>query len=164
MPSNPRTIVLCLGNDVRSDDGVGWDIALRLCEDPAPGCDVRRSGLSGFYLLDELTGYDRAIVVDAVKTGAHPPGTVLSFPLEAIGTPAGPSPHSVGLPAVVRLGRQSGVALPATIHVVAVEVEDMDTIKVGLTPAVHAAVPVAVRTVRAIVAEPAEGTAPSREG
>jgi hydrogenase maturation protease len=163
MPSHPRTIVLCLGNDLRSDDGVAWEVALRLCEDPAPGFDVRRSGLSGFYLLDELTGYDRAIVVDAVKTGAHQPGTVLSFPLEAIGTPEGPSPHSVGLPAVVRLGRQSGVALPATIHVVAIEVDDMDTIKMGLTPAVQAAVPAAVRTVCAIAAGYAEDAAHPRE-
>ncbi len=145
--TEPRTIVLCLGNDLRSDDGVGWEVASVLGRESLPGAVVRRSGLSGFYLLDELMGYDRAIVVDAVRTGAHRPGTVLSFPLDAVGTPAGPSPHSVGLPAVVRLGRQSGVALPAAIHIVAIEVQDMDTIEVGLTPAVRAAVPAAVRAV-----------------
>ncbi len=88
---------------------------------------VKRSALSGFYLLDELTGWNRAIVVDAVQTGLHPPGTVLSFPFEALGTEAGPSPHAVGLPTVVRLGRQSGVPLPASIHIVAVEVDDMES-------------------------------------
>ncbi len=156
-----RTIVLCLGNDVRSDDGVGWEVASVLGREKVPGAVVRQSGLSGFYLLDELVGFDRAIVVDAVKTGMHSPGTVLSFPLEAIGTPAGPSPHAAGLPAVVRLGRRSGVDLPETIHIVAIEVEDMDTIEVGLTPAVKAAIPAAVRTVLELANLPA-GTGPLR--
>ena len=30
---------------------------------------MKRSALSGFYLLDELTGWDRVLVVDAVRTG-----------------------------------------------------------------------------------------------
>ncbi len=145
-------MILCLGNDLRRDDGAGWEVAAALERDPIPGTVVRRSGLSGLYLLDELAGSDRAIVVDAVRTGQHPPGTILEFPLDAIGTPAGPSPHSVGLPAVVRLGRRSGVSLPGVIHVVAVEVDDMDTIAEGLTPMVRAAVPGLVRTVAALAA------------
>jgi hydrogenase maturation protease len=147
-----RTIVLCLGNDVRSDDGVGWEVAAILTNEPPPGSVIRRSGLSGFYLLDELVGYERAIVVDAIKTGAHRPGTVLWFPLESIGTPDGPSPHAVGLPAVVRLGRQSGVDLPAAIDIVAIEVEDVNTIRIGLTQAVQAAIPAAVRAVHMLAA------------
>ena len=143
------TLVLCLGNDIRRDDGVGWAVADALA--PAAQAVIRRSALSGFYLLDELTGFDRAIVVDAVRTGAHAPGTVFSFPFEALGTDAGPSPHAVGLPAVVKLGRQSGVPLPTELHIVAIEVDDVETIAEGLTPAVRAAIPEAVRTVRALL-------------
>jgi hydrogenase maturation protease len=143
------TLVLCLGNDLLHDDGVGWAVAEALDGDVPAGTVVRRSALSGFYLLDELVGYERAIVVDAVRTGAHPPGTVLSFPFEALGAGEGPSPHAVGLPTVVRLGRQSGVALPAHIHIVAVEVDDMETVAEGLTPRVAAAVPAATEAVRA---------------
>jgi hydrogenase maturation protease len=114
---------------------------------------VKRSALSGFYLLDELAGWERAIVVDAVQTGLHPPGTILSFPFEALGTEAGPSPHAVGLPTVVRLGRQSGVPLPAWIHIVAIEVDDMGTFTEGLTPAVRAAVPEAVGVITSVLAQ-----------
>ena len=114
---------------------------------------VKRSALSGFYLLDELTGWERVIVVDAVQTGLHPPGTILSFPFEALGTEAGPSPHAVGLPTVVRLGRQSGVPLPAWIHIVAIEVDDMETFAEGLTPAVRAAVPEAVGVITSVLAQ-----------
>ena len=123
---------------------------------------VKRSALSGFYLLDELTGWDRVLVVDAVRTGAHPPGTVLSFPFEALGTEEGPSPHAVGLPTVIRLGRQSGVPLPSWIHIVAIEVEDTESFIEGLTPAVEAAVPDAVAVLRSVLAHaPAPASAPA---
>jgi hydrogenase maturation protease len=59
---------------------------------------VRRSAVSGLYLLDEMEGFDRVVVVEAVRTGTHPPGAVLSFPLEDLHAPEGPSPHSIGLP------------------------------------------------------------------
>jgi len=153
-------LVLCLGNDILCDDGVGWAIADQLETDPPesriPNPEsrpmvVRRSALSGFYLLDELTGWDSVIVVDAVQTGAHPPGTVLSFPFEALGTEAGPSPHAVGLPTVVALGRRSGVPLPSSIHIVAIEVDDMESFREGLTPAVRAAVPEAVDVIRSVM-------------
>ena len=123
---------------------------------------VKRSALSGFYLLDELTGWDRVLVVDAVRTGQHPPGTVLSFPFEALGTEAGPSPHAAGLPTVIRLGRQSGVPLPSWIHIVAIEADDMESFVEGLTPAVEAAVPEAVAVIRSVLADaPAPATVPA---
>jgi hydrogenase maturation protease len=167
-------LVLCLGNDILRDDGVGWAIADELetglsvprtpnpqspipsAESPlpnpyAPRVVVKRSALSGFYLLDELTGWDVVVVVDAVRTGAHAPGTVLSFPFEALRTEAGPSPHAVGLPTVVALGRQSGVPLPDAIHIVAIEVDDMESFCEGLTPAVRDAVPKAVDVIRSLM-------------
>ena len=150
------TLILCLGNDVLRDDGVGWRVADALEAGGPLGTDVdvKRSALSGFYLLDELTGYDEAVVVDAIKTGLHEPGTVLAFPFEALRSEEGPSPHAVGLPSVVRLGRQSGVPLPARIHVVAVEVDDMETVGEGLTPRVEGAVPRVVAAVRAALSPP----------
>jgi hydrogenase maturation protease len=164
-------LVLCLGNDILRDDGVGWAIAgqleavLRESRIPSPESRpfaVKRSALSGFYLLDELTGWDRVLVVDAVRTGRHPPGTVLSFPFEALGTEEGPSPHAAGLPTVIRLGRKSGVPLPSWIHIVAIEAEDMESFVEGLTPAVEAAVPEAVAAIRsALAGAPAPASAPA---
>jgi hydrogenase maturation protease len=144
-------LVLCLGNDILRDDGVGWAIADALEGHVPSDVIVRRSALSGFYLLDELAGWDAVVVVDAVRTGAHAPGTVLSFPFEALRTEAGPSPHAVGLPTVVALGRQSGVPLPDAIHIVAVEVDDMESFCEGLTPAVRDAVPRAVDVIRSLI-------------
>ena len=136
-----RGIVLALGNDILGDDGAGIAAGRQLKARVPDGVDVVEAGFGGFHLLDHLEGYPRALVLDAVATGTHPPGTVLSFPFEALGTEAGPSPHAVGLPTVVSLGRQSGVPLPRRIRIVAIEVEDMETVCEGLTPAVRKAVP-----------------------
>jgi len=169
--NEPGVLVLCLGNDILRDDGVAWAVASALEAEPiesrtpnpeSRSFTVKRSALSGFYLLDELSGWERVLVVDAVQTGRHPPGTVLSFPFEALGTDAGPSPHAVGLPTVIRLGRQSGVPLPSWIHIVAIEADDMVSFVEGLTPAVEAAVPRAVDVIRSVLAHaPAPASAPA---
>jgi hydrogenase maturation protease len=148
----PAILVLCLGNDLRRDDGVGWHVADALAAGPAAGMDVRRSAQSGIYLIDELMGFDRAIVVDAMQTGTRAPGTVFSFPLDLLEATPGPSPHSMGLPTVFAIGRRLGLPLPTRVHVVAIEVEDMGTLEIGLTPPVQRAVSRAEQEVRTLLA------------
>jgi hydrogenase maturation protease len=141
-------LILCLGNALRRDDAVALHVAAALEAAPLPGAVVRRSAASGLYLLDEMDGFDRVVVVDAVRTGVRPPGAVLSFPLEDLRAPEGPSPHSIGLPSALARARAAGAPVPSRIHVVAVEVADMETIGEGLSPAVAAAVPGAVAETR----------------
>jgi hydrogenase maturation protease len=147
------TLVLCLGNELRRDDAVALRIADALRAAPPPGAAVRTTAVAGLYLVDELEGFDRAVVVDAVRTGAHPPGTVLSFDLEDLRAPEGPSPHSIGLPSALARARRAGLPVPARIRVVAVEVLELDVVGLGLTPPVAAAVAPAVEAVRRAVAD-----------
>jgi hydrogenase maturation protease len=81
--------VLCLGNALRRDDAVALRVADLLEAAPLAGAVIRRTAVSGLYLIDELDGFDRAVVVDAVRTGLHPPGAVLSFALEDLRAPEG---------------------------------------------------------------------------
>jgi Ni,Fe-hydrogenase maturation factor len=46
------------------------------------------------------------------------------------------------------------VPLPASIHIVAIEVDDMESFAEGLTPAVQAAVPQAVDVITSVLAHP----------
>lgn len=145
-------LILCLGNAIRSDDAVALRTADLLERDPPPGAVVRRSAVSGLYLVDEMEGFERVVVVDAVRTGEHAPGTVHSFRLEDLRAPEGPSPHSIGLPSALARARAAGVPVPAFIHVVAVEVADLETVGERLTPAVERAVPAAAEAARHAVA------------
>jgi hydrogenase maturation protease len=145
-------LVLCLGNALRRDDAVALHVARALQADPRPGVTVAVSARAGLYLLDDMEGFDRVVVVDAVQTGAHPAGTVHALPLEALHAPAGPSPHAIGLPSALALARASGAPVPSRLELVLVEVAELDTIGESLTPAVAAAVPQAVEAVRAACA------------
>jgi hydrogenase maturation protease len=151
-------LVLCLGNALRRDDAVALHVALRVEAAALPGVAVRRSAASGLYLLDEMEGFDRVVVVDAVRTGGRPAGTVLSFPLEDLHAPEGPSPHAIGLPSALARARAAGAPVPSRVHVVAVEVLDMSSVGEGLTPAVGAAVDAAaaatLEAVRTLAARP----------
>ena len=141
-------LILCLGNAIRSDDAVALHVARALAADPPAGATVTTSARAGLYLLDDMEGFDRVVVVDAVRTGGHPPGTVHALPLEALHAPAGPSPHAIGLPSALALARASGAPVPDRVWLVLVEVEEMETVGEGLTPAVAAAVPRAIAAAR----------------
>lgn len=145
-------LVLCLGNPLRRDDAVALHVADALEASPEAGARVRRSARSGLYLLDDMEGFDRVVVVDAVRTGAHPAGTVHALALEDLRAPEGPSPHAVGLPSAIARARAAGAPVPGRILLVAVEVEETDEIGEGLGAAVAAAVPRAVAAVRDAVA------------
>jgi hydrogenase maturation protease len=147
--SGAGLLVLCLGNPLRRDDAVALHVARRLEAAPPPGATVKVSARAGLYLLDDMEGYEAVVVVDAVQTGAHPPGTVHALPLASLHSPAGPSPHAVGLPSALALARASGAPVPGRIELVLIEVEVLDQVGEGLAPAVAAAVEPAVEAVRA---------------
>jgi hydrogenase maturation protease len=150
-PAREAVLVLCLGNAIRRDDAVALRVADALDAAPEAGVVVSRSAKAGLYLLDDMEGFDRVVVIDAIRTGASAPGTVHSVPLESIRAPGGPSPHAIGLPSALGLARAAGAPVPSRIHVVAVEVLDMENVGVGLTPAVEAAVPRVVEAARVAV-------------
>ncbi len=150
-PPSEMTLVLCLGNDLRADDGVGWKVADRLEAAPPADAVVRKSALSGMYLIDELLDFDRVIVVDAVQTRTRMPGDVFTMAVDDMRAGAGPSPHALGFPSVLRIARGYGMRLPSRIDIVAIEVADIETIGCGLTAPVAASVVRAEQMVRQLV-------------
>jgi len=142
-------LILCLGNPLRRDDAVALHVARALEAAPPPGAEVRVSARAGLYLLDDMEGFDRVVVVDAVRTGQHPVGEVHGLALEELHGPGGPSPHAIGLPSALALARAAGAPVPGQVRLVLVEVETLDQVGEGLGPAVAAAVPAAVAEVRA---------------
>jgi hydrogenase maturation protease len=150
-----RTLVLGLGNDILADDAVGLLAARDLAASLDGPVDVRETSVHGVALLDLLTGYDRAILIDAVRTGRHPPGTVLALDPASLSAACAPSPHYAGLPEVLALARALDLEFPSRISIVAVEVADPFTIDGAVTPAVRDAVPEVCRRVRDLLAAPA---------
>jgi hydrogenase maturation protease len=145
-----KTLILGLGNPLVTDDSVGLRVAAalktRLAE--RPEIEVGEDYWGGLRLMERLVGYDRAIVIDAICSGAAP-GTIHRLRPDAMATQRSASAHDVNLPTALALGRQVGLHLPADrdILLVAIEAEDIVNFGESCTPAVAAAVPRAVAEV-----------------
>lgn len=145
-----KTLVLGMGNTLLADDGVGIYIARELRRHlPAGEVEVVETQLAGFSLVELLCGYDRAIVVDAVRTGNNPPGTLRWLTLQELGTSSRYlSAHHLGLRTAAELAHEMGVSMPQTINVLTIEVADTETFTERCTtPAVSAAIPQAVQEI-----------------
>ncbi len=157
------TLVVGLGNPLRGDDGVGWrvidalhDELRRLDADSrAIGpVELEQLAVGGLTLMERLVGYRRAILVDAVTTGAVPVGSVACAPLREVRTRAAAhldSAHDATLASALAAGRALGAQLPDEILAVTVEAVLHDRFEDGLSPEVRAAVPVAVQECLALL-------------
>ena len=141
---HPRIVVLGLGNDILGDDAVGLLAARRLRAFLPESVDVQEAGGGGLELLDVLEGYDRAVLLDSIATGVHPPGTILEFSSDDFQKVVAPSPHYAGVPELLQMAEQLGIPFPKTIRILAVEVEDPYTIREGLSQSATQALPTLV--------------------
>jgi len=157
--STAGTIVIGLGNPILGDDGVGWQAAegVRAALHSLGPEALRRIGpvevdslsLGGLALMERMIGYRRAILIDALVTGAAP-GRVFVFPLEELPEHAGGhmnSAHDTTLSQALRVGRAMGARLPEQVLVVGVEARNLFEFVEELSPPVAAAVPAAVQAV-----------------
>jgi hydrogenase maturation protease len=145
--------VLCLGNDLIADDAVGWAVAAEL-RSRVPGVDVIEEAATGLYLIDDVIGVDRLVVVDAVATGRAEPGTIHVFDETDIEVVPGTSPHYVGLFETLDLVRALGLVAPDEVVLVGVEIADAATIGGAMTDAVHRTLPRVVELVAEMVRVP----------
>ena len=123
-----KILVLGLGNELLSDDGVGVLAARALREELGGSADVVDTSLSGLALLDFFDGYDKAILIDAVQTKRCPPGTVTELTPADLSAVVAPSPHYAGLPELLDLAGRLEMDFPDEIRIFAVEVVDPHTI------------------------------------
>jgi hydrogenase maturation protease len=142
-----KSLILGLGNDLLTDDGFGPRVA-RACReglDMNPDVSVEESAVAGFRLLDLLQGYERVLILDAIQTGEHSPGTVMFWPLSQAfrGRTLGGS-HQMDLDTTLRYGRLLGYILPRSITLLVAEAADLLTFGQELTPALRAALPEAI--------------------
>ena len=120
--------------------------------------------LAGIALMEQMVGYERVILVDSLNTGQHTQGEVVTFSLDSLedllhGHSA--SAHDLSLKAALKLGRSMGADLPRDedIQIVAIEAAHVYDFTEELTPAIAAAVPIAVEKVFTLL-ESQEGVQP----
>ena len=138
------SVVIGVGNPAIADDAVGIEVARWLKKDLAgcPGITVSEVYSGGLELMEAMAGFERAVLVDAIVTG-RAPGTIHRLTLDEVATCRNTSTtHDGNISIALEFGRVSGVKIPATVHVWAIEAADVATFCEGLTAEVQKAVPV----------------------
>lgn len=157
VPTAPYVIV-GLGNEIASDDGVGIHVA-RALESKftnRPEVEVVALPWAGFALLDVLRGRRRAALIDCLVTGTHPPGSV--FRLDASGFAGSVrlnSFHDISYPTVMALGRRMGWEMPDDVAIWGVEAAVSEEFGETLSPEVAGSVDEVMREVTRFIDAPA---------
>lgn len=134
-----RTLVIGVGNLLRTDDGVGIHIINRLSK-LHPEIDTFDAAMGSIEILEAMKGYERVVIVDSIETGDEP-GTIYRVNL-ASGEkpPVLTQSHGTDLLTILKLGHKLyGDGMPKDIILIAVEAEDTVTIGDKLTKRVQEA-------------------------
>lgn len=142
-----RSLILGLGNAILGDDAVGLRVARAVAErwGGTPGLTVAEEERGGLALLEQLAGFDRALLIDAIKTGS-PIGQLHRLGVDSVPTQRTASAHGINLRLALQVGRQSGLALPAddAIAILGIEAGDVLTFTENLSLDIESAIPRAV--------------------
>jgi len=155
-----KTTVIGLGNPILGDDGVGWKVAeevkQQLTSPPAPllkgeesEVDVEFLSLGGISLMEQLIGYERAILIDAV-TSDQETGSIIVSNLNEMPDYSAfhiASAHDTSLQNALMLGKSMGVSLPREIIVVGIATAHIYDFSEELSPTVTRAIPKATEIV-----------------
>jgi hydrogenase maturation protease len=149
-----NTRILCLGNELVRDDGVGIRIGQILMGLPLPsGVCVELAPHLGFDLLDVVASADCVVLVDAMSTGRAPGACVVleGQAIERYGAGASLS-HSIGIAELMELARRLAPGRSATsLRFVGVEGIAFGEYGTLLSPQVAAAIPEAVDAILAVI-------------
>ncbi len=143
-----KTLVLGLGNDLLSDDAIGILAARELKHQAPLKAEIVECNLTGLGLLDLLSGYRKAIIIDAVRTSRVRPGTIIDIDPNDLDAIPNPSPHYTGLPEMIAIAGQLNLEFPDEIKILAIEVADPLTIGGGLSKPVAEALERVVHRVK----------------
>lgn len=139
-----KSVVIGIGNPNFKDDGIG----LKIAEEFEGVVDTVTLLNIGFNLIDSLLRYDKAVIVDGVKTGKEP-GNIIEFNVDFWGNVYASGTHNFSIFEIIRIGYSVfPEEMPKEIKIIGVEVEDVETLSRDCSPAVKAAIPKAVSKIK----------------
>jgi hydrogenase maturation protease len=143
------TVIIGMGNPLLTDDGVGIAVAHAVAERLKHRMNLTVTELhtGGIRLMEAMAGFKRAVVVDAMLSGA-PPGTLQRFdPRDFVTTKNTFSSHDTNFGTAYDLGRMAGVPLPEQVSFWGIEARECRLFCEQFTDEVTGAIPGAVNLI-----------------
>ena len=143
-----KVLILGIGNTLRSDDGLGVYIVRHMEETGIQlpdGVSLLDGGTAGFDLLGLIDGYDKIVIVDALRTDDKP-GSIYRFtPEHAVESRARFSLHEVGIMEVIKTLRI--MDNNPEIEFVGIVPENISELNTTISQAVMESIPRAVEVI-----------------
>ena len=150
---NKKILILGLGNEILSDDGIGPRIVKSLAQMiDNPNVNFAKVSCGGLEIMEYIRGYDKAVLIDAIRTRNGKPGNVYSFiPSDFKETSNLSNLHDVNFLTALHLGNILELNLPSDLNIIAVEIiEDMEFSE-ELTPVLKEKYPEILEKVSALI-------------
>lgn len=142
-----KTIILGVGNQILGDDGVGVQVANELKKRiKHPYIIIDEAITGGMNLLELILGYDKAIIIDAVKSENGKNGQVKKIPLTEFSTMRSCNPHDVSLFEAIKMAEKMGEdRIPNEIIIIGILMKNIPCeFSEKLSPKIQEAVPKAI--------------------
>jgi len=145
-------LLLALGNDLLCDDGVALAAAREIRKDfPTESVDIIETSEAGLVLMERMSGFKKALLIDSIQTGKNEPGTIMEFGPADFKKVIGPSPHYAGIPEVLAMAERLKIPFPEEIRILGMEVENPYEFIEEFTPKVKAALPELIKRTKEIL-------------
>ena len=135
-----KVLVLGMGNEILTDDGVGIKLIYELQKliiHPQVSFDTLSIG--GLEIIEFLSPYSTVIILDAIKTLDGIPGSVYRLvPDDFKSTLHIDNLHDISFLNALRVGKKLGINTPSNIQIVAIEIVEDLVFSDEFTPQVQA--------------------------
>ncbi|MCX6261978.1 MAG: hydrogenase maturation protease [Bacteroidia bacterium] len=126
---NKKTLILGLGNNILTDDGIGPRLVCDLAQMiNNPNVQFDTASCGGLEIMEYLKGFEKVVFIDSIRNRNGKPGDVYYFtPSDFRETSHLSSLHDVNFLTALELGNALNLGLPVDLHIIAVEIiEDME--------------------------------------
>jgi hydrogenase maturation protease len=131
-----KILILGLGNEILSDDGIGPRLVKDLAEkNNEENIEFITSCCGGLEIMEYIRGYPRVIFIDAIRTLDGKPGNIFHFvPSDFRETSNLSNLHDVNFITALHMGEILELDLPSDLHIIAVEIIEDREFSESLTP------------------------------
>ena len=148
--ASQKILVLGIGNDILTDDGIGPKLVGELMKMDFPAdITFKTAAVGGLEILEMLSGYNRVFIIDAIRTAHGRPGNVYFLsPEDFKETQNLTNLHDVSFLTALELGNKLDFQIPEEIMIIAVEIDEDLEFSEELSPALKKKYPEIVSKVQ----------------